>query len=127
MPGSYVRYKEHTFQSRMPQELEAFVAFNHVGANVRETWYMDKPVSSLYVPLEVSHDDAEMLDKYFHTYTKETDVDGLDEFLYISRFPELCEFTATCETAVDGLLYGFEPRDVASFIEDNEGSISRSN
>ena len=129
MPNSYVRFQEHQFESTMSDTLSDFVLVDchnrGAASNIRDTWHMDKPVSCLSVPVEVSHDDAEMLREHFNTYTKESTIDRVDEFLYISRFPELAEFAATCETPIDGLLFGFDARDVASFIERNGGGISK--
>lgn len=127
MPNNYVRFQEHEFESNMSDELHEFVCNcenRGVASNIRETWYMDKPVSRIHVPTEISYDQADMLREHFNHYTQEVKVGRVSQFLHISRFPELAEFAATCETAVDGLLFGFDTRDVASFVEMETGDIS---
>lgn len=138
MPNSYIRFKEHQFDSEMSDELYELVygkptesvddAYDYVASNIEETWHMDKPVSCFDVPEEVSFGEAELLRDHFHSYTESVDDSpewrDVEELLYISRFPEIAEFTANCDSAVDGLLYGFEARDVASFIERESDGIS---
>lgn len=124
--SQYVRFGQHLFENQLPDMIADMrnSVPSHTYQNIWETWHMDKPVSRIAVPRALPYNCVDDIESCFYTHREGEDFNNVDFFLYISRFPELCEMTANCESAVDGILFGFDNRDVASFIERGGGTIS---
>ena len=124
---TYIRFAEHTFSLDPPDEYNQLMDMEDKRSKlVEKTWYLDKPVSSIWV--EPDSECINLLEELFHVYIDSDESFEGSHPVYFSRLPELPEVTANLETDVRGILFGFPNRDVASFIaRDNPSDISCNN
>lgn len=125
--GHYIRFSEHLFENEWPDELDEAFPLSHPRHNlVRATWSMDKPVSEIRVIDGNNDEQIEAIESCFHTADYPYTEDGDRTAVYFSRFPELAEIATEMESCAVGVLFGFDSRDVASYIEREGGSVSES-
>ncbi len=125
--GNHRTYTTYEFEDDPPQSLVTLTnehdeLFNetHVWQDVDGAWRIQKPVSRLEIRPEPPHDEVMAFLEEFSSYFHWT-FDGY--FLYFSRFPELADLASRCETPAMGILFGYDPYDVAQYIAEREGDF----
>lgn len=125
--ANHFTYDEYEFDTEPPRPLVMLMdeydeIFNemYVWQDVDGAWRLDKPVSRLEIRPDPSHDEVvtflEEFSAYFHWV-----FDGY--FLYFSRFPDLADSAARCDTPAIGILFGYEERDVAQYLVERDGAF----
>lgn len=123
---NYIRFKEHLFENDWPRVLgEAFPIGHVCYETVYETWYLDKPVSriSIYPDWDKK---VNALQHCFYTHYESYDEQKGSAIgrIYFSRYPELVDMAREMDTDAIGVLFGYNNRDVASFVEQSGDTMS---
>lgn len=123
---NYIRFQEHLFDNEWPRELEETFPLDHINyEEVYETWHLDKPVSRISVYPDWEKEVGALKSCFYTNHEVYDEPNGAAiGRIYFSRFPELVEIAANMETEAIGVLFGFNNRDVASYIERAGNTIS---